>query len=113
MPILKHFLTEHKILGLIYNVPVSRVSLPHLRDHINRDIDIGISFLPVIGIGTSPKKQVCCGKKKEKKNVLDILIRVADAVVGTVNKPAITHSGEQLQKKKAGKATKKKHHLRY
>lgn len=52
-------------------------------------------------------------QKKKKKNVLDILIRVADAVVGTVNKPAITHSGEQLQKKKAGKATKKKHHLRY
>lgn len=52
-------------------------------------------------------------QKKINKNVLDILIRVADAVVGTVNKPAITHSGEQLQKKKAGKATKKKHHLRY
>lgn len=70
-------------------------------------------FFPLLVLAPAPKSKYAVAKKKKKKNVLDILIRVADAVVGTVNKPAITHSGEQLQKKKAGKATKKKHHLRY
>lgn len=64
-------------------------------------------FFPLLVLAPAPKSKYAVAKKKKKKNVLDILIRVADAVVGTVNKPAITHQESNCRKRKPVKPQKK------